>query len=54
MAWRSEPCRSGGITMSLRTIAVSGLAVAGLLLGPAAEAQAAAPVQLTGTQLASR
>src|SRR5215475_13897024 len=40
--------------MSLRTIAASGLAVAGLLLGPAVAAQAAAPAQLTGTQLASR
>ncbi len=39
--------------MSLRAMAVSGLAVAGLLLTVPA-AQAAAPVQLTGTQLASR
>src|SRR2546430_11319925 len=39
--------------MSLRAMAVSGLAVAGLLL-PVPAAQAAAPVQLTGTQLASR
>jgi hypothetical protein len=39
--------------MSLRALAVSGLAVAGLLLTVPA-AQAAGPVQLTGTQLASR
>ena len=39
--------------MSLRALAVSGLAAAGLLLTVPA-AQAAAPVQLTGTQLASR
>src|SRR5437764_11250148 len=39
--------------MSLRALAVSGLAVAGLLLTVPA-AQAAAPVQLTGTQLGSR
>jgi hypothetical protein len=39
--------------MSLRALAVSGLAVAGLLLTVPA-AQAAAPPQLTGTQLASR
>ena len=39
--------------MSLRAMAVSGLAVAGLLLTVPA-AQAATPVQLTGAQLASR
>ena len=39
--------------MSLRALAVSGLAVAGLLLTVPA-AHAATPVQLTGTQLASR
>jgi hypothetical protein len=43
-----------GVIMSWRAMAVSGLAVAGFLLGPAAAAQAAAPAQLTGTQLASR
>jgi hypothetical protein len=37
--------------MSLRAMAVSGLAVAGLLLTVPA-AQAATPVQLTGAQLA--
>jgi hypothetical protein len=39
--------------MSLRAMAVSGLAVAGLLLTVPA-AQAATPVQLTGAQLATR
>jgi hypothetical protein len=38
--------------MSVRVLAASGLAIAALLLGPAA--QAATPVQLTGAQLASR
>jgi hypothetical protein len=40
--------------MSLRALAVSGLAVAGLLLTVPAAAQAATPAQLTGAQLASR
>jgi hypothetical protein len=49
LAERAAPKR--GVTMSLRAMAGAGAVLAGLLLGPAA--QAAPAVQLTGTQLAS-